>query len=257
VYNNPNALGLYLGPLVVVGLGLLIEIFKNKKNTPKRNFLILFLITSLILFLASIYLSKSRGASVGIIVSLIFFGMLVGYGQLSKILQKIGKTIFYVLVVAFIATSLLGFVNIDKFVPKEQIRFTDSVTSRLCIWQGTKHVLEDSPILGLGLSGFPQVYPKFATCEQYPFQYPHNIFLNFWTEVGLIGLMVFLYIVYRYWRVLTKHLGNFVAVGLISVIIYSFTHGLVDAPYFKNDLSSQFWVFLAVAAWFEQSERKK
>ena len=68
----------------------------------------------------------------------------------------------------------------------------------------------------------------------------------------MIGLLIFFFIIYKYWSVLVKYLDNFVALALFSVVGYVFIHGLVDVPYFKNDLSSQFWVFLAIAAWFEK-----
>lgn len=252
VYNNPNALGLYLGPLLAIGLGFLIETCKKKKAGLRKTSVILFLVASIVIFLAAIYLSGSRGAGIGVVSLLLFFAALVIFTRVPETLKRIGKWFFYLLIASFLTVSLLAFINIDKFVLERQAGSRANLTSRLCIWQETKDVLKDSPVLGVGLSGFPKVYPKFATCEKYPYQYPHNIFLNFWTEVGLAGLLVFLFIIYRYWKMLAKYLDNFIVIGLFSVIIYTVAHGLVDVPYFKNDLSSQFWVFLAIATWFKQ-----
>jgi O-antigen ligase len=251
VYDNPNALGLYLGPLLAVGLGLLIEVFKEK-NIFQKKFLILFLIISLALFLGTIYFSKSRGGSIAATLTLLFFVSTVIYVRVPEFFRRFGRWFFYLLIASFLTIFVIGFVNIGRFAPGMQIINRDSIKSRLCIWQGTKNIVKDSPILGIGLSGFPKVYPDFVTCEPYPFQYPHNIFLNFWVEVGLAGLLLFIYIVYKYWRILYRYLDNFIAIGLFSVVIYIFTHGMVDVPYFKNDLSSQFWVLMALAIWFEK-----
>jgi hypothetical protein len=42
------------------------------------------------------------------------------------------------------------------------------------------------------------------------------------------------------------------ALSLFAIIIYTFVHGAVDVPYFKNDLSGEFWVFLAIASFFSK-----
>ena len=52
-----------------------------------------------------------------------------------------------------------------------------------------------------------------------------------------------------------KHAKNVVAIGIMAAIIYMFIHGIVDVPYFKNDLSTQFWVFLAITAWIGSNRR--
>jgi O-antigen ligase len=81
---------------------------------------------------------------------------------------------------------------------------------------------------------------------------PHNIVLNFWSETGLLGLAAFTWILVMAfvvswrggrrpdegWRPL--HLGVFLA--MVAVVV----HGLVDVPYFKNDLALEFWALLGI-----------
>jgi len=94
-----------------------------------------------------------------------------------------------------------------------------------------------------------------------PFQitpiFPHNIVLNFWSELGLLGLLAFGWIVvatalaaWRGWRRGApewRPLQLGVMLALLAVVV----HGLVDVPYFKNDLALEFWGLVAVpwAAW--------
>ena len=118
-------------------------------------------------------------------------------------------------------------------------------------------MLSDNGVTGAGLSGFPLTYPKYATCDKQAFQYPHNIFLNFWVEMGFFGVALFLWISFVYLKILSKHGNDFLAVGLFGALVYIFIHGLVDVPYFKNDLSAEFWVFLASVAWFDQVNKKE
>ena len=75
--------------------------------------------------------------------------------------------------------------------------------------------------------------------------------------MGLIGLMVFLWISFVYSKILSQHINDFLAVGLLGALVYIFIHGLVDVPYFKNDLSAQFWILLAAVAWFDKIKVKE
>ena len=43
-----------------------------------------------------------------------------------------------------------------------------------------------------------------------------------------------------------KQREKYLALGLMSSLIVIIIHGLVDVPYFKNDLSVIFWIFLAL-----------
>ena len=257
VYDNPNALGLYLGPLILIGLGTAIEFFKSDETTAKKKTVILFLLISISIFTLAIYLSKSRGAGLAIIASLVFFAVLTIYRWLPQLLKKLGRGVFYVLLLVTAATLMFGFINIDKFMTKPLRTYRDSSYSRLCIWQASRKMLKENFVVGVGISGFPVVYPKYATCEPHSFQYPHNIFLNFWVEIGIVGLILYLWITFLYWDTLMRYKNDFLAIGLLGASVYTFIHGLVDVPYFKNDLSSQFWVLVAIAAWFAVAKTKR
>ena len=38
------------------------------------------------------------------------------------------------------------------------------------------------------------------------------------------------------------------SLGLIGALVYIYIHGLVDVPFFKNDLSILFWILLAIVS---------
>src|SRR4030042_2278538 len=251
VYNTPNSLGLYLGPLFLLTSGFLAGTFKSRKYGLQKVVLISFLSACLISFFLTIYLSGSRGALWGLLFSVLFFFSLAVYSKVTKKIKNLLKITFFLGIVAFLAGCFFYFINIDKIVAESSQEVRNSYISRLCMWQGTKRIVSEKAITGIGLSGFPAVYPRYATCEPFHYQYPHNIFLNFWAELGLFGLAAFLWITFKYVEVISKVSRSFLAFGLFSVIVYIFIHGLVDVPYFKNDLSVQFWVFLAMVGWFD------
>ena len=248
VFNNPNALGLYLGPVFLMGLGAVLEKFKEGKES--KYFYAFCMIVILILILLAILLSKSRGSGIGIVVAVLFFGFILVFNRFSSDIKVLIKRVFYILLALFVTILLFSFLNIDKFVPEDAPNPRNSAYTRLCIWQATRDLLKENYLFGTGLSGYPQVYPKYATCEGQAFKYPHNIFLNFWVELGMAGLIVFFWISYRYYAVTSRYLDKAIPLGLLSILVYILVHGLVDVPYFKNDLSVQFWVLLAMVSWY-------
>jgi len=80
--------------------------------------------------------------------------------------------------------------------------------------------------------------------------YPHNIFLNFWLEIGLLGLMAFIWTIVSFFRkgfntLWTNH-NSLIQIGIMSAMTCLIIHGLIDVPYFKNDLAVLFWILVAL-----------
>ena len=250
IYTTPNAIGLYLGSLFFVALGSLIDLIKSKKLNWQGICVAAFFAISLIFFALAIYLSGSRGAILALILASLFYGCIVIYTRVRDRIKKFVRFAFMLGMAVFLLFSVFYFINIDNAVSKSSRNVKNSAVSRLCIWQATKNMVVEKTISGVGLSGFQEIYPRYATCETFSYLYPHNIFLNFWSEIGLFGLLAFLWVVYSYLKAISGFLKSFLAIGLFSLMIYVFAHGFVDVPYFKNDLSTEMWVFFAMVAWF-------
>ncbi len=112
-------------------------------------------------------------------------------------------------------------------------------------------MLLDRPVFGAGLSGFKELYSQqYFTCDAEPLEYPHNWVLDFWTETGLLGLVAFLWILWRYFRIINCYMVKLLngwGVAFAAAMVYWLIHGLVDVPYFKNDLSLEFFVIVGLA----------
>jgi len=118
------------------------------------------------------------------------------------------------------------------------------------MWEETSEMLNDNFIFGSGINGYQEVMQKYHINNYFDiFLYPHNLFLNFWVEIGLFGLIIFIIIFYKFfkncynYRKNNKDYSLFLIISLISLII----HGLVDVPYFKNDLSILFWLIIMLS----------
>lgn len=110
-------------------------------------------------------------------------------------------------------------------------------------------MLSDRPIFGAGLNGYQTALAPYHTHPEYEiFQYPHQIALNTWTELGLLGLVAFALLVVQ----VIRHSPTFPLSGSSTLatlaLLETSIHGLADVPYFKNDLSAMTWLLIAIIA---------
>jgi len=278
-FPQSNFLGLFLGPLVLLFVGQFVSFFKNKK-----------LLLSIYYFLVSIFsmlaiiLAKSEGAILGVLAGLIFFFIFY--------LKKRSRWIF-VVVLLLIAIFLLFASPWQKTI-WQKITFQDlSLQIRLNIWQGAWQMIATHPFFGVGLRGYQQLVNQYqqpfvlpgvagiVSDELHP--YPHNLFLALWAELGILGLLVFLLIVIRFFyegfhKIIFTPLDKNYLTGqalrtnsnvpnptyylllticsLMAAMVVILTHGLIDTPYFKNDLSILFWLIIGLLMIMEKNHRQ-
>ena len=131
-----------------------------------------------------------------------------------------------------------------------QFNLGDSATTirgRLSIFSDTISMLREHPIFGSGLGGYHYLFRGTI-----PEIYPHDMWLTFWVEVGLLGMVAFAVIffglLYRGWRAYSHASGFYRALlwGASGSLVLWGVHGLVDSPYWKNDMSVEFWILAAL-----------
>lgn len=284
-FGYPNAVGLYLGPLILLFFGWLSHVMMSEKNERiifkqffnSKIFKIIFVSLNIVLALLAIYCAKSEGALIGVIVGLMVFGILVG-----------GKARWVTIIMVIVFT-----VGIMSYQPMrsyaiQKITLQDlSGQIRLQQWRETWQMLNNGKIMtGAGLANYqaqvapyhqegiffnrdndPDFHRKTVFNEEYrkkywqpveTYLYPHNIFLNFWSELGLAGLLLFVWIIGKYFLIthrITRNLPTgqagayhekYLVLGLVGAMVVIVVHGLVDVPYFKNDLAVMFWILMAM-----------
>jgi len=222
-FTSPNAIGLYVAPIIPL-------LFLNLKNKKYEAVV-------LVLALAAVVLSVSEGAFVALTVAGLVSILFLGY-------RKIFAFLCFLSVVAILVFAPL----------RSNLMFKNhSGSNRLVLWGYTVNFLEKSPsnfIFGAGLRQWFEKVQKpvndFKKIE--PLIYPHNLFLNFWSEVGLLAMLSFVLIYfYSFKEVLKKYKKEKkLAVILLASLLVFFVHGMVDVPYFKNDLSFLWWIITAI-----------
>lgn len=237
IFPYPNALGHFVAPIITLLFLSLIPKSYRKSLRPSQS--LLFEITIILGFLA-IAFAKTESALIAF-TTVAIVGLLMSTKKHRKIASHA--------IVIMIIVGALQFSNLTSVVEKVTLQDWSGQT-RIAQWEETWNYLTHSPfnfILGGGMNSYPQAVAPFHTHDYLEiFQQPHNIFLNIWVELGLLGLLAFLVLAgFLQYKTLKNKDGLFV-IPMAGVLVEMTIHGLVDVPYFKNDLSMMTWVVLAL-----------
>jgi O-antigen ligase len=247
LYTTSNAVGLLLGPQIILLFGYVLSI---KKQLSGQLFEKKLAIVAFLVLFAGLLASGSRGAYFAVFTGLFLF---LGYFLYLRFFIRFNRFIISaikILLVIFFSVIFLFFLNVKEIAnkpPEITKNLQASFNQRLCLWDGAVEIIRDRPLFGSGLSGFQQAHDIYRTCSQENSIYPHNLFLNFWTESGIFGLFSFLALCLMTVNRLLKSKVDYFAIGLVGAFVVIFMHGLVDVPFFKNDLSALFWTILALS----------
>ncbi|MDD2646557.1 MAG: O-antigen ligase family protein [Patescibacteria group bacterium] len=241
-FPQPNFLGLYLAPIAVLAFGQFIILVK------KIDKKIIFYLAVYVFSIIALLLARSEGGLLALVFGTIFLLILYRPSRRATII---------ILIILFILLALIP-TSRQYFVQKASFNGL-SEQLRLNIWHGAADLIKAHPIFGVGLRGYQQLIShyqkpyyqpgtdKVISVETHP--YPHNLFLALWAEAGLLGLIVFSLIVIKFFiqGFKKKSVFHLTLLAAMSAIII---HGLVDTPYFKNDLSVLFWFLISMMICF-------
>lgn len=247
-YGFPNGVGLFLAPLVPIALYMLRETIQKKRKV--LSFGLLFTIYCLLI---AIFYAKSTGGLIGVL------------GAIGLLLLFYKKTRYWILGLGFV--GLIGLILLPTTNPiKQELLLKDrSGQIRIHIWKETTEFLKDSPLLGAGLSSYTdRIEPYHTTVNGEGieiFHHPHNIFLTMWVNLGIFGLIAFVWIVVSLFRIqMTVYKGidkmPVLDYYLLAVLFTIIVMGLVDSPYIKNDWALFFWMIpgLLIASYQTRKE---
>lgn len=199
-----------------------IEYLKNRKKSD---------LGFAILLLLFILLTRSMGA---LLAS--FLVLAIYFWKKYKFSARQNRKIFWPIV--SIGIVIFATIFISKILPTFTTNYS-SLDERGEIWTTSFALLRDPGNLffGLGYGQFQYHYLQNAESAlgRLPLDFyvlqPHNIFLLFIFQFGILGLLLIILIILKTLKRL-DNLNNTAA----FMLLYFLIHGLIDTPIFKNDL---------------------
>ncbi len=238
-FENPNVLAEYL----IMVLPLTVALFlANKGGRAKFGSAVL-----LALFGGCLIYTWSRGAWLGLLIGLLIFFLIYSKNTLSVLLFSVLGIPFLPFVLPESITS--RFLSIGNLA--------DSSTSyRVSIWRGVLNMLEDFSVSGIGIGNgaFSMVYPIYSLSGCETAQHAHNLYLQITAELGIIGLVIFIALLFIFLQSSLefhgkekrseKLYGAAVLCGILGVL----AQGMTDYIWYNYRVFLMFWMLLGLGA---------
>ncbi|UCH12362.1 MAG: O-antigen ligase family protein [Candidatus Omnitrophota bacterium] len=214
------------------------------KLTQNKREKIYMAIACIIVFLATIFTY-----SIGGLLSL-FIAAIVTVSLYSRKITL--KSIKAKVVLA--GVILLLFLSISAVVNKRADKITaGSFAARGIYFKSAVSMIKDNPIFGTGAGTFKDVFPAHITRAIEYTAHAHNCFLEFWTDLGIAGFLLFsffltyiLYIIGSRLRKEQEPQKKLLLAGLFCSITAFSIHNLVDFTIFVPAVSFYWWIIISL-----------
>ena len=236
-YGFPNAVGLFLAPIIPLAMYLIHDQWRKNKK------LVWLSTITIITSIPAIVFAKGSGPLIGVAA---------GIGVLLLCYKK---TRLPAIILA--ALGIVGIILLPGTNPIKQEIFASNYSGQLRrdIWTETFALLKDRPVTGAGIASYEErIVPYRGDHWIEVFHHPHNIFLTIWINTGLLGLIGFIMVLV--WFFITAVKNNSQTKFVLASMCVILTMGLVDSPYIKNDLAILFWLLPALIVAQTASEKK-
>jgi len=189
---NPNFLSAFLASSLVP---VLIYINSLKVFASIRKALQIFFLLLVSLIYGFIVLkSKSYQGSIIVVMSLLIFVILLSYKFRKKVFTIVGIFAFFLVIVI----GSLGTLNLG---PLGSILYKSSVISRGDFYRSAVKMGNDNWLHGVGIDGFGDFYLAYRdsiAASRSNAEYvdtAHNYFLDFYTNMGIGGLVLYIFLI--------------------------------------------------------------
>ena len=196
----------------------------------KGNWRVLWGVGSLLALFNALAMTQGRSGYLTVAV-LVLYGGWQGLRNYRRPQHK-------VVLLALVLMLGLGAVSVSKLLPRIQLAqqeaqswwngsrrgdLSSSIGTRLDMWQTTCAIIAKHPWLGVGTGGFANSYANASALSKKPLaNNPHNQFLLFWAQLGVVGVLAFGYFLATAWRTaaqLATHVDTLLARGLVLTLV--------------------------------------
>ncbi|MBN1814021.1 MAG: O-antigen ligase family protein [Anaerolineae bacterium] len=158
--------------------------------------------------------------------------------------------------VALGALVLIPLLNVPRFASLLDLD-QGGTFFRIELWQSSLALIRDHPWFGVGPGNFLGVYRTRyvlpSAWQEFDLEHPHNVYLDHWTRLGVLGVLAGAGLQITFWRAMRQRPKRLalskraLALGLAGSMAALLAHGLVDNSLFFPDLALAFFLTLALA----------
>ena len=237
---NPNDFAAWIISMIPIVLGVL-NFFKSKvivKNKSKKILLNLGVIFIVLILLSLVILTFTRGAWVAFILAL---GIMF---CLSRNKLTVGIIFLIFIAVCFGGPKIVK----DRMSTLSFMRISQTTGERIDLWKQTIEIIEEFPVVGIGLGNYMNVSGKFKVKGQYA----HNSYLQLMAEVGIPCFIVFMLMLLVFYinnlKVFFKYRNKdelcWVLLGFLIGLSAFLMHSAVDTFFFSVQLNMLMWYLM-------------
>jgi hypothetical protein len=214
-----------------------IEAIENRQNKMLKIFAVLFAVL--------IVATKSMGAIGGSFIVLALY--LIKQGNFLK--SRRNK-----LILALATLIIASTIFYAKILPTINTPWS-SLDERGEIWQTAGRLLQEptTVLFGKGPSQFEYHYQQTVDLVldhqalDYNIIQPHNHFLLFQFHYGILGLALLIFLLISNYKNIRDGKGKSLQTLANFILIYFFIHGLIDTPWYKNDILPILLIIASIA----------
>ena len=263
LFGNVN----YFAEYLIIPLTIAVPLFFVSRNKIKK----LLLLIGILVMGGSLILTFTRGSYLGFGTSLIFMFFLFISSSGKTFIKENKKFLIVIFLAIILIISLIVIPNplnkpgtvISKIKSRTsvtQLIQGSSIKRRIATWKFTVLMIKDHPLLGSGIGTYKYNTLKYQAIffdqgenrSLYPYGFAdkaHNEYLQLWAEIGIIGLLIFIWIIICYFnygiKILDKiknHYKQAILIGLMGSIVAVLVDGIFGFPLHLAATIVLFWV---------------
>ncbi len=248
-FSEANQLGAFLmASIVFIGF----KMFQSSlwKKVP--------IVLSIAIMFNAFILTQSRAVFLGV-----FFGQFVPVFKIPKVYRKQFALYYLLAFVMFFMLASSSFIermgtvddSVGGWVEKDSL-FIQERPDRLDFWIASIAIFKDHP-MGVGVNNFANIVPDYD--PRNPGMDPHNTYVLCYSEIGTIGILLFLYIILKtVFEIKNIHklsqmvpFENTIHLTAISLSVIYITYGLGSMMTHSILYTEILWILLSLSTCLE------
>ena len=232
-FDNPNVLGQYLILIIPVAFAMLVQ----NRGTGKK---IIYTLINIAMFACLMY-TWSRGAWVGVVLSLGFFVLLRDRRWL--VLCVAGLLLMPSVLPANVLNRLTSIGNMKD----------SSTAYRVSVWVASFRIAKDYWMsgIGIGTAAFEKIYPSYALNGAGFALHSHNFYIQWVVEMGVFGLLAFLAIILTAYKQIASikeksSLIRTVTLAMAGALLGFLFQGMAENLWYNFRMVLIFWIYMGI-----------